>query len=540
LINKKKKEVPTPLWRTLLLEHRLPSRYEKRLHKFLLLVSVFLLSVSLKHIYGPRKIVYGLNDVIVLCVVRNGELRINSFIKHYFSLGVKHIVFLDNGSTDSTISIARKYKNVTILRTNLSFKKYKILMKTYLKKRFSKKRWSLVVDIDELFDYPYSNIIGLSSVIDYLNKNRYTTVMSYLLDMFSDIPMSELKSGKNDSIRDLYRYYDLKNIKKRIVPSQDSNEISRGFGMKYLVTGGYGFIGSQVVDKLLEQGHEVIVIDTKETENLAQHKDNKNLTIKNVSICDDLSHIFVNKDIEAVFHLAAIPRVQYSIKNPVETHDVNVNGTVNLLEMSTQFGVKRFIFSSSSSIYGDQETMPLVETMTANPMSPYALQKLIGEQYCKMYYTLYGLKTVSLRYFNVYGPRQDPSGEYATLIAKFIKLINNNQQPIINGDGEQTRDFTYVGDVVEANILAAHTQNQNAFGETFNIGFGRNLSVNQVTQQIIKLSGKDIQPKHGPPVIEPKDTVADVRKVKELLDWIPKVDFEEGLKKTFEFFSEKG
>lgn len=298
--------------------------------------------------------------------------------------------------------------------------------------------------------------------------------------------------------------------------------------MKYIVTGGAGFIGSHLVDRLLALHHEVIVIDPAENENLAHHE---NLTVHKASVCADLSQFF--KEIDGVFHLAAIPRVQYSIQHPIKTNEVNVDGTLNLLALSKKFGVKRFIFSSSSSIYGEQEIMPLKESMPPNPMSPYALQKYIGEQYCRLYYMLYGLKTISLRYFNVYGPRQDPEGEYANLIPKFIMSINNNQQPTIYGDGEQTRDFTYVADVVEANVLAA--QAQSSFGEVFNIGSGKNLSVNDVTQGILKLSGKDIQPKHGPSVVEPRNTLADISKTKELLGWDTKVSFDEGLKKTFDW-----
>lgn len=310
--------------------------------------------------------------------------------------------------------------------------------------------------------------------------------------------------------------------------------------MTYIVTGGAGLIGSHVVDRLLADNHRVIVIDdfsSGKEENLLQHKDNPNLIIERMSICEDLSDIFGDEKIDAIFHLAAVPRVQYSIKFPMETHEANVNGTLNLLNACREYGVKRFIFSASSSAYGDQETLPLFETMNPSPMSPYALHKLIGEEYCKMFNFLYGLETICLRYFNVFGPRQNPEGDYACLIPKFITKIHNGEQPSINGDGEQTRDFTFVDDVANANILAAKTTDEKCFGEVFNIGGGDNHSVNEVTDKILKISGKNIEPIHGPAVIEPHDTLADISKAKEYLGWEPQVSFEEGLKKAWEYFT---
>ncbi len=307
--------------------------------------------------------------------------------------------------------------------------------------------------------------------------------------------------------------------------------------MTNLVTGGAGFIGSNLVDKLIELGEKVIVIDdfsAGKEENLEQHKDNKNLKIYRKSICDDLEELFEKEKIDKVFHFAALPRVQFSIQYPKKTHNVNVNGTLNLLLNGKKFCVKRFVFSSSSSTYGDQEKLPLKEDMMPNPISPYGLQKLVGEYYCKIFNKVYGMATISFRYFNVYGPKQDPEGGYALLIPKFIKLIKKDKRPTINGDGSHTRDFTYVGDIVEANLLAANTDKKECFGEIFNIGAGRNISVNDVTKAIIKLSKKDIKPIHGPGVIEPKDTLADTSKAEKMLFWKPKVKFEDGLKACFE------
>lgn len=309
-------------------------------------------------------------------------------------------------------------------------------------------------------------------------------------------------------------------------------------GKKVLVTGGAGFIGSHLVDKLLELGNEVIVIDdfsSGKKENLANQEDNPKLQVHNKNICDkEIYDLF--EGVEIVFHVAAIPRVQYSIKYPEETNKANVEGTLNVLEACRKAGVKKVVYSASSSAYGDQDKLPLVETMAPNPMSPYALQKLVGEYYCKLYYLIHGIETVSLRYFNVYGPRQDPSGGYACLIPRSINLTLEGKSPVIYGDGEQTRDFTYVKDIVEANILAAVTENKEAFGKVFNVGNGKNLSVNFVVKSII--GDKDIKPEHTDPVVEPRDTLADTSKTKENINWEPKYTFEQGIKETIEWFNE--
>ena len=305
---------------------------------------------------------------------------------------------------------------------------------------------------------------------------------------------------------------------------------------KVVVTGGAGFIGSHVVDRLLELGHKVIVIDdfsSGKKENLRHHEKNPNLEVHAKNICDnDINDLF--NDASTVFHIAAIPRVQYSIKFPEETNKVNISGTLNVLEAAKKSGVKRFVYSASSSAYGNQESLPLLETMNPNPMSPYALQKCVGEYYCKLYSLIYGVEAISLRYFNVFGPRQDPSGGYACLIPRSINLVLQGKKPEIYGDGEQTRDFTYVKDVVEANILAAKTSNKQAFGQVFNIGGGKNLSVNKVVKTIIE--DEHIEPEYKEPVIEPKHTLADISKANTVLGWKPEYSFEDGLKKTVEWF----
>ncbi len=302
-----------------------------------------------------------------------------------------------------------------------------------------------------------------------------------------------------------------------------------------LVTGGAGFIGSHLVDKLIEMGNKVVIIDDLslgKRENI-----NEKAVFLQASIIDDLEKIFADYKFDAVFHVAALPRVQFSIKEPHKTHDVNVNGTINLLEMCRKYNVSRFIFSSSSSIYGEQKQLPLKEGVKPNPLSPYALHKLIGEDYCRIYHFLYGVKTISLRYFNVYGPRQDPFGDYACLIPKFISKMLAGEKPTIFGDGNQTRDFTYVDDVVMANITASETDNEECFGEVFNIGSGNSLSVNDVTGYIKESLGSDLEPVHGSAVIEPRDTRADITKAQGALGWYPKISFKEGLRRTAEFFN---
>jgi nucleoside-diphosphate-sugar epimerase len=312
--------------------------------------------------------------------------------------------------------------------------------------------------------------------------------------------------------------------------------------MNYLVTGGAGFIGSNLVDRLIKEGHFVTVIDNfaaGKEENIATHKNNPNFKLVRKSICEDLTEMFKEGKFDAVFHFAALPRVQFSLQFPRETHEANINGTFNLLEFCRQFGVKRFIFSSSSTVYAGNKELPLIETMTPKPLCPYGLHKLAGEEYCKLYAIVYGMETVSLRYFNAYGPKQDPKGNYALLVPKFIDMIRQGETPTITGDGNQTRDFTYVDDIVEANILAANTTNKECFGNVFNIGAGNNVSVNYVAEEIIKLSGKEIKPIHGPAVIEARDTLANHDKATKMLGWEPKIVFKEGLKRTWDYLATK-
>ncbi len=306
--------------------------------------------------------------------------------------------------------------------------------------------------------------------------------------------------------------------------------------MKYkkaLVTGGAGFIGSHIVDRLLVQGYTVTVIDDLSEgfwRNLPTHQ---RLTKIKKSILGDVSTVM--RGVDVVFHLAALPRLQRSIDDPLQTHRVNVDGTLNLLLAARDARVKRFIFSSSSSIYGNKNKLPFTENMVADPLVPYSLHKMIGEDYCRLFSNIWGLGTVSLRYFNVYGPRMNPNSTYSNLIPKFMKLMQAGKRPVINGDGTQTRDFTYISDVVEANILAAEST---VSGEVFNIGYGKSISVNEVFSQLAVTLGKTVRPLYGPPVREPTHTQASNTKAKHVLKWSPQVSFERGLHNMIEAFKE--
>lgn len=290
---------------------------------------------------------------------------------------------------------------------------------------------------------------------------------------------------------------------------------------KVVVTGGAGFIGSHIADALIREGYEVHIID-----NLSNGK-KENLNPKAIfhkaDICDYKKIAPVFKGAKYVFHEAALPRVQFSVEHPLESNDANVNGTLNVLLAAKNAGVKRVIYAASSSAYGDPIRLPLVENMPANPKSPYGLQKYIGELYCRLFSQIYGLETVSLRYFNVYGPRNSAEGAYALVIAKFFKFLKEGKPLTITGDGTQTRDFTSVHDIVRANLLAMKSPKVGE-GEVINIGAGRNFSVNQVAKLI---GGKSV---HIAPRLEPHDTLASNALAKKLLDWTPEWKLEEGIR----------
>lgn len=311
---------------------------------------------------------------------------------------------------------------------------------------------------------------------------------------------------------------------------------------KILVTGGAGFIGSHLVDRLLNEGFEVTVIDTLDTgrlENIARHKNREEFHFIRGDIRDlDLVKETM-KNVDAVFHEAALASVTLSVENPILTNDINVTGTLNLLKASSDLGVKRLIYASSAAVYGDTPSPQKREDMTPNPTSPYGVSKLAAENYVKLFHKVYGLETVSLRYFNVYGPRQrfDIQSAYGGAITIFTNRLLKNMPPIIYGDGEQTRDFIYIQDVVEANMLAL--KSKKAAGEVFNIGTGTNVSVNQVAEILKeKMNRKDLENVHADP--RPTDIrhgYADISKAQKILGYNPRFSFKEGLTELVNWYT---
>jgi UDP-glucose 4-epimerase len=303
-----------------------------------------------------------------------------------------------------------------------------------------------------------------------------------------------------------------------------------------VVTGGMGFIGSHLTERLLED-NKVTVIDngiTGRIENIEHLLDHRNLTLIKGSIVDlNLVEIFQGKDY--VFHLAAIPSVPRSVKDPLSSNEANVTGTLNVLIAAKDAGIKKVIFSSSSSVYGDTPTLPKREDMPVNPQSPYAITKATGEMYCRVFEEIFGLSTVCLRYFNVFGPRQDPNSQYAAVIPKFVASILNNRSPVIYGDGEQSRDFTYVTHVVDANILSCESDKTGIF----NIACGRRISINQLVSYINEILGKDVKSINVD--LRPGDikhSLADISKAKSF-KYLPKENFKNELTEVT-FWFKKG
>ena len=302
---------------------------------------------------------------------------------------------------------------------------------------------------------------------------------------------------------------------------------------KVVVTGGAGFIGFHLAEELSKRGYEVIILDdlsTGRTENIT-HLINS-ITQRTEFVQGSITDIPLLQElfqgIDYIFHQAAIPSVPRSVANPVVSHEANITGTLNVLLAARDNGMKKVIYASSSSVYGDTPTLPKREDMPPNPQSPYAVTKLAGEYYCQVFHQVYGLPTVCLRYFNVYGPRQDPSSQYAAVIPKFIQRVLDDKPPMIFGDGEQTRDFTFIGDVVEANILASESD---ATG-IFNIGRGERVSINQLAKLVIGLAGNSVKPIHEEP--RPGDvrhSLADISRAREF-GYNPKYNLEQGLKET--------
>ena len=303
----------------------------------------------------------------------------------------------------------------------------------------------------------------------------------------------------------------------------------------YLVTGGAGFIGSHLVEELVRRGERVRVADsfiTGKRENLAQ--------VSGVELLEgDLADFAVAQravaGIDYVLHQAAIPSVPRSVQDPITSNRANIDASLNVLVAARDAGVRRLVYAGSSSAYGDTPTLPKVETMGTAPLSPYALQKLVAEQYCQMFTRLYGLETVTIRYFNVFGPRQDPSSPYSGVISLFIRALAERRQPTIYGDGEQTRDFTYVANVVDG-VLRACTA-PDASGEVINVATGGRISLNQLFETVKRLTGADVSPIYAAPRAgDVRDSQADIGKARRLLGYQPLVALDQGLEQTVAWF----
>ncbi len=304
---------------------------------------------------------------------------------------------------------------------------------------------------------------------------------------------------------------------------------------QYLVTGGAGFIGSHLAEELVRRGHHVRVVDSLIT--------GKRSNLDHVPGVDFLEGDLVDLDVarravegcEFVLHQAAIPSVPRSVRDPIATHRANVDGTLNVLVASKDAGVRRVVFAGSSSEYGDAATLPKHEDLPPDPLSPYALHKVIGEQYLKLFTKLYGLETVSIRYFNVFGPRQDPFSQYSGVISQFAMALLENRPPNIYGDGGQTRDFTYVANVVDGVLRACEAPGVS--GEVINVATGGRISLNRLLQTMRELVGVQVEPKYCEPRAgDVRDSQADISKARRLLGYEPTVSFAEGLRRTIDWY----
>jgi UDP-N-acetylglucosamine 4-epimerase len=308
---------------------------------------------------------------------------------------------------------------------------------------------------------------------------------------------------------------------------------------KYLITGAAGFIGSNLTEHLLNEGHTVIGLDNLShgsKDNLKEALQNPNFTfikgdITNSETCEEAC-----KNCDYVLHQAALGSVPRSIELPHLYNSNNINGTFNMMMAAKNAGVKRFVYASSSSVYGDTPTLPKVESMIPRPKSPYAISKISNEYYGKVFSEVYGLPTIGLRYFNVFGPKQSPNSQYAAVIPKFITALLNNEAPTINGDGEQTRDFTFISNVIQANLNACHAK-EPAFGKAFNIGCGSRISLNMLIESMKTTLASTVTPIYGPPRAgDVKDSLADINEAKTHLNFKDLVNLDKGLALTIEWF----
>jgi nucleoside-diphosphate-sugar epimerase len=307
--------------------------------------------------------------------------------------------------------------------------------------------------------------------------------------------------------------------------------------MKYLVTGGAGFIGSNIVDELLRRNHQVVVLDDLSSGKLAniQHVRDR-ITFIQGSITN--LHTIQNacEGVDYTLHLAARTSVPRSVKDPIDSNHINIDGTLNVLVACRDAKVKRFVFAASSAAYGETPELPKVETMQPAPISPYGVTKYVGELYAQVFGKAYGLENACLRYFNVFGPRQDPTSQYSGVLSRFMLAVLEDKRPVIFGDGEQSRDFTFIENVVDETLRAAETPG--ASGMVFNGGTGSRITLNEVVRLLEKITGKKISPQYDPPRSgDIRDSQADISRAREILGYQPLVPLEEGLRRTWEWYS---
>jgi nucleoside-diphosphate-sugar epimerase len=309
----------------------------------------------------------------------------------------------------------------------------------------------------------------------------------------------------------------------------------------YLVTGAAGFIGSWLTQALVERGETVRALDnfsTGKRENLAPRMDC--IELHETDLRDAAAVARACKGVDVIFHEGAIPSVPLSVKDPRTSHTANIDGTFNLLEGARSAGVKRVVYAASSSAYGNKNPLPQKETMLPGPLSPYAVQKLTGELYLRSFWEVYGLETVALRYFNIFGPRQAPDSPYSGVMAKFARQMLRNEQPTINGDGEQSRDFTYIENVVQANLKAASAPAEKVAGRVFNCACGKPFTLNQTYKMMAELTGYQGPARYGPPREgDIKHSYADISAAREAFGYEPAVDFAEGLRRTVDWYREQ-
>lgn len=308
--------------------------------------------------------------------------------------------------------------------------------------------------------------------------------------------------------------------------------------MKYLVTGGAGFIGSHLVENLAKNGNDVIILDnfaTGSMNNISQLLTNDQVALVKGSVTDYNLLLDICKDVDGIFHEGAIPSVPRSLKDPLASNEANITGTLNILVAARDIGIKKVVYASSSSVYGDTPVLPKKESMVPSPKSPYAVTKLTGEYYCQVFSEIYGIEAVALRYFNVFGPRQDPKSEYSAVIPKFIVRLLHNESPIIYGDGDQTRDFTYVKDVVQANVKAMESHARGVF----NVAYGSRISLNHLVMMMKEIMG--VSPKN---IYKPArqgdvhDSLADISSAKMAFNYLPAYTLESGLTETIQWYQE--